>query len=74
MTIKSEDLGNVSFNSLPAIDVCRLLIIFVNSLDPDRAQQYVGPDLDPNCLTLLKDNFEKVNFDVHRAEERVHIS
>ena len=28
-------------------------IIFVNSLDPDQARQhFVGPDLDPNCLTL----------------------
>ena len=31
---------------------CRLLIIFANSLDPDQARQNVGPDLDPNCLTL----------------------
>ena len=31
---------------------CRLLIIFANSLDPDQAQQNVGPDLDPNYLTL----------------------
>ena len=26
---------------------------FANSLDPDQAQQNVGPDLDPNCLTLV---------------------
>ena len=35
---------------------------FANSLDPDQAQQNVGPDLDPNCLTLmvfLKEYFEK---------------
>ena len=31
---------------------CLLLIIFTNSLDPDQAQQNVGPDLDPNGLTL----------------------
>ena len=31
---------------------CHLLIIFTNSLDPDQARQNVGPDLDPNCLTL----------------------
>ena len=31
---------------------CRLLITFANSLDPDQARQNVGPDLDPNCLTL----------------------
>ena len=24
-----------------------------NSLDPDQAQQKVGPDLDPNCLLRL---------------------
>ena len=24
-----------------------------NSLYPDQAQQNVGPDLDPNCLTLM---------------------
>ena len=32
--------------------VCRLLITFVNSLDPDQDRQNVGPDLDPNRLTL----------------------
>ena len=32
---------------------CRLLIAFANSLDPDEARQNVGPDLDPNCLTLM---------------------
>ena len=26
--------------------------VFANSLDPDQDQQNVGPDLDPNCLTL----------------------
>ena len=30
-----------------------LLISFANSLDPDQARQNVGPDLDPNCLTLI---------------------
>ena len=32
------------FNSLPAT--------FALSLEPDPARQNVGPDLDPNCLTL----------------------
>ena len=45
-------------------DLCRLLIIFANSLDPDQAQQNVGPDLHPNCLTLWQYSwqifFEKV--------------
>ena len=27
-------------------------MIFANRLDPDQAQQNVGPDLDPICLTL----------------------
>ena len=40
------------FNFLPTSDdICCLLITFANSLDPDQAQQNVGPDLDPNCLT-----------------------
>ena len=34
------------------INKCRLLITFVNSLDPDQARQNVGPDLDQNSLTL----------------------
>ena len=35
---------------------------FTNRLAPDQARQNVGPDLDPNCLTLmvyLKEYFEK---------------
>ena len=52
------------FNSFPASgDFCRLLIIFANSFDPDQDRQDVGPDLDPNCLTLtvfLKDFFLKI--------------
>ena len=32
--------------------VCGLLIIFANSLDPDQARHLVGPDKDPNRLTL----------------------
>ena len=42
----------IAFNSLPASgDFCRLLINFANSLDLDQDWQYVGHDLDPNCLT-----------------------
>ena len=56
-------LGHGDFNSFPAsVNFCRLLITLANSLEPDRARQNVGPDLDPNCLTLmefLKDFFEK---------------
>ena len=35
-------------DSLPTSLVC-----FENSLDPYQARQNVGPDLDPNCSTLL---------------------
>ena len=46
--------SQLGLKSLPASgDICRLLIIFANSLAPDQAQQNIGPDLDPNCLTLL---------------------
>ena len=48
-----QSLSKLSVNSFPiGVDFCRLLIIFANSLDPDQARQNVGPDLDPNCLTL----------------------
>ena len=33
-------------------DFCRLLLTFANSLDPDQDRQNVGPDLNPNRLTL----------------------
>ena len=33
-------------------DFCHLLVAFANSLDPDQDQHFVGPDLDPNLLTL----------------------
>ena len=38
---------------LASRDFCCLLITFANRLGPDQDQQNVGPDLDPNCLTLL---------------------
>ena len=34
------------------VSIFRLLITFENSLDPYQAPQNVGPDMDPNCLTL----------------------
>ena len=45
----------------------RLLLIFANGLYPDQARQNVGPDLDPNSLTLsdsvfLNELFEKKYF------------
>ena len=45
---------------------CCLLITIANSLDLGQARQNVGPDLDPNCLTLMvfsKEIFEKVSFE-----------
>ena len=40
-------------NSFPVSgNFCHLLITFEINLDPDQAGQNVGPDLDPNCLTL----------------------
>ena len=32
---------------------CGLPITFANSLGPDQARQNSGPDLDPNCMTLM---------------------
>ena len=44
-----------------------LLITFTNSLDQDQAQQNIGSDLVPNCLTLscyfLKNLIRKINFE-----------
>ena len=37
---------------LASCKLCHLLITFVNSLDPDQDQHHVGPDLDPNHLTI----------------------
>ena len=44
--------------------LCRLLITFANSLEPDQARQNVGPDLDQNCLTAGIPDFvfEEVDF------------
>ena len=33
-------------------DVCLLLILFANTLDPYQARQNVRPDLDPDCLFM----------------------
>ena len=46
------------FKSLPTMLIrfvnlnFRLMVTFVNSLDPDQARHLVGPDLVSNCLTL----------------------
>ena len=46
---KSSDLG---FNPCTAGAVDRYNLC-KHSMDLDQAQQIVGPDLDPKCLTLL---------------------
>ena len=49
---KAVSVGCFVFNLLPArVDFCYLLITFANILDPDQAQQNVGPDLNPSWLT-----------------------
>ena len=50
MTLGCLVLHNNSF--LARGDFCHLLILFANSLDPDQDRHSVGPDLEPNCLTL----------------------
>ena len=52
------------FNLLPT--ECRLLITFANSLNPDQAQQNVGPwgsNLFDTQMVLLKEFFEKADFE-----------
>ena len=60
-------------NSLSASgDLCRLLITFANSSDPDQARQNIGSDLDSNVLTLmvfLEDFFEKVYLKISRRQK-----
>ena len=53
--------------------LCHLLKTIANSLDPDEAQQNVGPDLDPICLTLrifLKEFFKKVDFEKNSRQQK----
>ena len=46
-----DERGELTFYLLDLL--CHLLITFANSLEPDQARHLVGPDLDPNCLTLI---------------------
>ena len=64
-----------NFKGLLYVYLCRLLIIFANSLDPDQDQQNVGPDLDPNCLTLMPflEDFLKVDFEKKHQRAKGHI-
>ena len=77
--VSSKDYrgAGAGFNSFPTSgNICRLLITFANSLDPDQARRNVGPDLDPNCLTLwwysLKDFFffVKINLKKKSTDEK----
>ena len=52
-----------------------MLLTFANSLDPDQAQQNVGPNLGPLCLTLINGTperffFEKVNFEKKNSKDK----
>ena len=50
--MKNVTLGTGLIFFLACDESCRLLITFANSLDPDQDRRSVGPDLDPNRLTL----------------------
>ena len=41
-------------------DFCHLVVTFAKSLDPDKDRQNVGPDLDPNCLTVCDNLFDLI--------------
>ena len=48
---------------------------FANSSDPDQAGHFFGPNLDPNCLTLmvfLKGIFRNVDFEEHLQTIKKH--
>ena len=47
---KAKGLNIYSF--LASCNICRLLITFAKSLGPALDRQNVGPELDPNNLTL----------------------
>ena len=48
---------------------CRLLIILANSLDPDQALGFVGPDLRVILKIFRKEFFQKVHFEKKSADE-----
>ena len=51
--------------------ICRLLMTFAYSLDPDQARQNVGPDMGPLML-FLKENFEKSNVEKYWQTTKNH--
>ena len=50
--IKTGETISMRNSFLASGDFFRLLMSFVNSLNPDQDRHLVGPDLDPNRLTL----------------------
>ena len=46
-------------------------MIFKNSLDPDQARQNVGPDLDPDFLTLMILLKEFFDFEKKSADDKI---
>ena len=61
-------LAHLSISSQDSSKFCHLLITFANSLDQDRAQPNVGPDLDSSCLTLMmvmKEYYEKSDVNIY---------
>ena len=75
-----ENDYNFSLKNLPnSLSACYLPIPFANtcSLNPDQAQQNIGPYLDPNCLTsmiiFLKEFFENVNLKKKNQQRTISI-
>ena len=73
--IELSELTGIQFTLCLLVTFSCLLITFATSLDPDQDRQNVGPDLDPNHLTLivfLKDYLEKVNFEKKSRRQMEH--
>ena len=48
-----------------------------NSLDPDQARRFVGPDLGPNCLPMLSADDtgkQRVKLVLNRLIPKLHVS
>ena len=60
---------------LASSNFCGLLMTFANRLDLVQDGQFVSPDLDPSCLTLmlfLKEFFESFNFEKISKRQNKH--
>ena len=50
LSLDNKNQSHERVHSMPtSVEYCRLLITFANWLDPDKALQNVGPDVNPNC-------------------------